>query len=174
VGLLDGVVTLALFVLFIILAYGMVSNARAWRLTTRVSPGMAIGSWFIPVYCLKGPYDAIAGTNEVLQHKAHGRAPQDTGKSGLLRWWWWLLFCASQVIGSWLAALIAIGGGASAFANAELSSDYRLENQDDFLDAIRLSLTMQLTGQVLLVAAAIVGWFAVRHLAERHAECVDA
>lgn len=170
-GALHFGVMIALFVLFIILAHRIVTNARAWKLLTPVTQSMAIGSWFIPLYCLKGPYDAIAGTNQLLSRKMTGGSPEGNGKTQLL-FWWWFLFCAAQVIGDWLARLIAAGAGASAASTSDFTSTSSLDFEDTLLDGIRSAMTMQLIGQLLLIAAAIVGWFAVRHIAERQAECM--
>ena len=150
-------VMLALFVLFIIFGHRLVTNALAWRKRPIVSPGMAIGGWFIPVYCLKAPYDTIAGSHKAVADDPNSPMPEDTTGNRLILAWW-LLFAAAQVIGDWFARLV---GNSGQRVSLEAGSAF---------DCVRTSIQMQLLGQILLIASAVVGFFAVKTIAIRQQE----
>ncbi|GEM_PF-5183989 len=149
-------IMVALFVLFIILGHRMTTNAIAWRARPQVTPGMAIGSWFIPVYCVVGPYNAIAGAHRL----AGNRDSTNTGHSIIL--WWWLLFVAAQVIGDWLARVAAVSANTNTVGGVNA--------QSEALDSLRGAIAAQFVGQLLLIASAIVGFFAVKTIAARQQE----
>lgn len=86
---LAGLSLLAAFVLFIIWSFRVAKNGRALGYPASLSPGWAIGGWFIPIANLFLPYLSI-----------RGGAPADT-QALVLRWW--LAYVGASLLGTGLS-----------------------------------------------------------------------
>jgi hypothetical protein len=86
------------YVLFLVWQYRAANTARALGLPAQRSPGLGVGSWFIPVVNFWFPYQALRDCLPV----------GDEGRHLVLKWWW--LVVSSQIVGIAAGLLVLVSG----------------------------------------------------------------
>ena len=164
--LIWSLVALAVLVLLIIWTHRAHRNLQAFGAANPKLPtGMAVGSWFIPLFWFLGPYWCIADAYKGAVPNP-GSGWRKGPRSGVTLTWW-LLFCAANA---------AFGVG-TAVASDQSSGDYSFGSNNSGLDDIvanadryAIGWTIISVGFVLSAAAAILGALAVRAVGTRQEE----
>jgi len=110
-----GLLAIPILVLLIIWTHRAHSNLKAFGVADTTLPsGMAIGSWFIPLFWFLGPYWCIADANRGAAEGASTDPEwrRNNGSTALLLWW--IAFC--------VAYLLFVAGSIAASANSDFSS----------------------------------------------------
>jgi hypothetical protein len=84
-GPISNMVLLAVVVLFFCWVYRAAANSRALGAHTTISPGWAVGWYFIPIANLWKPYEAM---REIWKTSSSPLAWQSQPTPALLSWWW--------------------------------------------------------------------------------------
>jgi hypothetical protein len=161
-SILFGVLALPILVLLVIWTFRAHRNLRAFGAEKPMLPtGMAIGSWFIPLFWYLGPFwcinDAYKGAAPDSGHNPQWRREPSAG----IVLAWWLTFCISNVV-------YVIGSGVAS------SSIDGLRDIVDDPDRYASGWTIVGVSYVLGVAAAVLGVMAVRKVGARQEERLQA
>jgi hypothetical protein len=127
------------------------NNQALGRERPRFGPGWAIGGWFIPIANLVIPVlivqDLWRGSNASV---ARGDMRWKIGDRSALVGWWWGLAIGSRVLN-------AIGNGVG---------------DSGILEDVRGGVSVQIVGNTLYAAAAVLAILVVRGLTQRQEECL--
>jgi heme/copper-type cytochrome/quinol oxidase subunit 2 len=152
-SLLFVLVQVAIVALFIVWMFRAAKNHEALgRTNTRLGPGWAIGSWFIPVANLVMPVLIVqdlwrGGDASRPRGDAHWR---DAPGGWLVGWWW----------AAWLVSLVRF-----SYSGAGL-------HDSGSLDDIETSNTVALVGVIVLAVAAVLAVLMVRALSRRQLDAL--
>lgn len=162
-----GLLALPILVILVIWTFRAHRNLKAFGADKPMLPtGMAIGSWFIPLFWYLGPYWCISDAYK-------GAAP-DSGSntewrrspsSGILLAWW-VTFCLANVV---FIAGSATGSSDGQGSFNDSSTNYLQDIVDD-PERFAAGWTVTAVGYVIAVAAAILGAVAVRKVGARQEE----
>ena len=168
-----GLVAIPILVLLVIWTHRAHRNLAAFGAEQPMLPsGMAIGSWFIPLFWYLGPYWCMADAHRGAAPESIGNSQwrQLPGSKALLAWW--LSFSAATV-------LFIVGFGvASSGGSSDVSFD---DTSIDTAIAITEEPDTYITGWSLVgaahglsLAAAMLAIAAVRTISDRHGERIRA
>lgn len=158
-SILFALLALPIFVLLVIFAQRARRNLDLYGVRgARLSAGMAVGSWFIPLFWYLGPYwslsDSYRGTAPgAAQDPNWRKGPRNT----LLLAWWVLWSIANAIF--WVAYVMS---GSTSGSGSNSSFDI-IDNTDRTVMAFNL----QAVAFVLCVPSAVLATLGLRQLAQR-------
>jgi hypothetical protein len=158
---------LPIFVLLVIWTHRAHRNLAAFGADRpRLPSGMAIGSWFIPLFFYLGPYWCIADAYKGAAPEASHDPEWRRGRSSGVVLAWWLTFCLTNVA-FWIASAVASTEGQISFG-----SDSVIDYSDivDDPDRFVVGWTLTAVAYVLSIGAAVLGALAVRAVGARQTE----
>lgn len=140
-ALIQLVMNLAIAVLFLRMLYKAVQKAQGFaKPFTQVSPGWAVGYWFIPLMNLYRPIQVVKALFQACTEEAGGKPAAGEQLLGA----WWALFVLSNIVASMVA---------------------RTDTDRDTVAGITTYAELNLGSDVLFIAAAWLFWLVVQRLA---------
>ncbi|MGE5624613.1 MAG: DUF4328 domain-containing protein [Bacillota bacterium] len=101
-ALIELVMNLAVAVLFLRLLYKAVQKAQGFATPfTYVSPGWAVGYWFIPLMNLYRPFEVVKALFKACAEQAGGKPTAGEQLLGA----WWAMFLLSNIVGFMVARM---------------------------------------------------------------------
>ncbi len=159
-----GLLAIAILVLLIIWTHRAHKNLRAFGVEGTILPsGMAIGSWFIPLFWFLGPFWCISDANKGAAQGAASDPEWRRTNGSVMLLLWWITFCVAY-------GLYVVGSGAatasSDFGNTTSEAFQILRDPDRYITG----WTIVLVAYALAAVSAMLGALAIRSVGARQGE----
>lgn len=159
-------VALAILVLLIIWTWRVRANVDTWGASNaRLPTGMAIGAWFIPVFWYLGPYWSMSDAYKAADPQLVPGTDLRTRPRCRTALAWWIVWSLGNAV-LWLGEVATIDA-AGTFGPDESAVAFELAVN---ADSARAATAFTMGGEILMVAAAVLGLVAIRRMGTRHQE----